>query len=421
MILRKETRMKTKILIIEAYTDSNIGSCALVENSIHLLKMKYPESEIRLMAHYPKAFIERYEGVEVVKDIFNYPYLRNRGFQYWWLFSTLVWMLFVYVLPRKISYILFKNKVKDFLWSDSVVSIGAERINDKYIKNAFFSEYTYKLIKRFKKKMVLFPCTIGPFLHGWTKKIFTLTAKDIDMIYTRDVESYNISKQLLPDSQNKLINTCDVAVFQSWVDKKKDLNKEYGKPIVGISIMKWSYVANKYETPYSNYKAYVNEIVSLIDVLIERYNVHVTLFPTNYRIHGGLADDLGVAHEIYNLSTRKKDLNIIEDLTTPSEFKSLLSGSEINITTRMHACILSTGAFVPTISINYLFKLKEYMNSIGLSDFALDIEDFEHSIILDMFDKMWNNRNYWTNHLKNEINKNKQNLLTAMNELDGIL
>jgi len=412
--------MVKKILIIEAYTDSNIGSCALVENSICLLRMKYPGSEIKLMAHYPKAFDGRY-GVEVVKDVFKYPFLKNRAYQYWWLARTISWMFFIYVLPKWLSRLFFKKKVKEYLWADWVISIGAERINDKYIKNVLFSEYTYKLIKRYKKKMVLFPCTIGPFLHSWSKKFFKNVAKDIDLIYTRDLESYNVTKQILESYKIKLFNTCDVAVFQDWRNKKAILYKKYEKPIVGISVMKWTYVANEHKTLYSNYRAYVQEMVWLIDVLFKKYDVHVTLFPTNYQIHGGIGDDLSVAFEIFNQTENKQDIDIIKNLPTPYEFKSLLSASEINITTRMHACILSTGAFVPTISINYLFKLKEYMNSLGLSDFSLDIEDFEHSIILDMFDKMWNTRPYWQNHLKNKIEENKHNLLNAINELDALL
>ncbi|WP_423127239.1 polysaccharide pyruvyl transferase family protein [Gaoshiqia sp. Z1-71] len=411
--------MKSKILIIDAYTDSNIGSCALVENSIWLLERMFPEAEIKLMAHYPDAFRERY-GVEVVQDVFKYPFLRNRFYQLWWVICTLNWMLFVYVLPVRMSRLFFNKRINDYLWADLVISIGAERINDKYIQTAFFSEYTYKLIKKFKKKIVLFPSTIGPFIYTGTKAVFKFVAKDIDLIYTRDIESYNITKQLTEGFNTKLINTCDVAVFQKWEDRKDRLIRKFGKPIVGISVMKWIYVANKYETPYSNYESYVREMVRLIDTLVQQYDVHITLFPTNYPVHGGQGDDLSVALDIYDKIDVKENVDIVDQLLSPYEFKSLLSASEINITTRMHACILSTGAFVPTISVNYLFKLREYMSSIGLSDYSLDIEDFEYSMMLEMFDKMWNHRDYWHTHLENEIANNRQNLLSALELLNSL-
>jgi polysaccharide pyruvyl transferase WcaK-like protein/glycosyltransferase involved in cell wall biosynthesis len=410
---------KLKILVCEAYTDSNVGSCALVENSIYLLKNKYPNAEIRLMSYYPQVYVGKY-GVDVVNDIFDYPYVKNHLQKLLWLIKTLYWMIFIYFLPERISTQLFNNKTRDFFWADWIVSIGAERINDKYIKNEFFSEYTYKFVKRIKRKMILFPCTIGPFLSKYTENLFKKVGKDIDLIYTRDLQSHLLTNRLLDKTSNS-INTCDVAVFQNWESRKEMLNKKYNKQIVGISVLKWSYFANKANTPYSNYKSYVNEMASVIDTLINKYNVHITLIPTNFPIHGGNGDDLKVAFEIFNKSTGKKDIDIIENLVTPTELKSILSASEINITTRMHACILSTGAFVPTISINYLFKLREYMNSIGLEDYSVDICDFEHTVILDMFEKMWNTRDYWQAHLKIEIEQNKQNLLNAINELDALL
>ena len=63
-----------KILIIEAYTDANVGSCALVENAIKLLNGLFPGADIRVMAHEPGVFHELY-GVEAVRDIFEYPFL----------------------------------------------------------------------------------------------------------------------------------------------------------------------------------------------------------------------------------------------------------------------------------------------------------------------------------------------------------
>lgn len=411
--------MIKKILIIEAYTDSNIGSCALVENSIYLLKIKYPDSEIKLMAHYPNAFSERY-GVEVVKDVFKYPFLKNRVYQYWWLARTISWMFFIYVLPKWSSRLFFKKKVKEYFWADWIVSIGAERINDKYIKNEFFSEYTYKLAKRFGKKMILFPCTIGPFLHSYTKRIFKNVGNDIDLIYTRDTESYNITKELL-NKNVRIVNTYDVAIIQAWKEVKRNENSLSGKPIVGISVMKWTYLANKYETSYSNYSAYVNEMSILVDEIIRKYDVLITLFPTNYPVNAGIGDDLGVAFEIREHVKAKEKVDIVRKLLSPTEFKNRLSLSEVNITTRMHACIFSTGAFVPTISINYLFKLRSYMNDLGLSEFSVDIEDFNHEIVLDMFDKLWNCKDYWRDFIKVRIDKNRSQLFNSLNELDALL
>ncbi|NOQ24389.1 MAG: hypothetical protein GQ564_03420 [Bacteroidales bacterium] len=407
------------ILIIEAYTDSNIGSGALVENSVSLLKNKYPDSNIIVMAHYPKAFIQRY-GLNSVQDFFHYPYKRSRIFQYLWLFNTLGWMFLSYVLPDFIRKIVYKRKLKHFYWADLIVSVGAERINDKYIKAVVFAQYTYAIVKRMKKKLVIFPSTFGPFLHNWTKFLFKKVFKNIDIVYSRDNKSQLLCNELLGEKKENFIETSDVAIFQPWSDQKKKLQEKYGRPIIGISVMEWTYVANSHETPYSNYKAYKEQMVTLIDKIIEKYKVHVILYPTNFLVHGGRGDDVIVCDEIYKDIEYKNDTSILRDLVSPNEFKSMLSASEINITTRMHACILSTGAYVPTISINYLFKLKEYMDSLGLSEFSIDIEDFEHSIVFKMFEKMWADRIHWAKHTKEKIEYKKKDLNEALNYLDHL-
>ena len=81
------------ILIIEAYTDANIGSCALVENTLKILRTKFPDSEIKVMAQYPKAFSDLY-NVTGVDDIFCYPAKRSLYYKILWLIKTVLWMLF---------------------------------------------------------------------------------------------------------------------------------------------------------------------------------------------------------------------------------------------------------------------------------------------------------------------------------------
>jgi len=408
-----------KILIIEAYTDSNIGSGALVENSILLLRNKYPQAEFRVMAHYPKAFENRY-GNSVTEDVFKYPYNRGRVYQIYWLAVTLFWMSVSYILPEGLRKVFFKRRLKEFYWADLVVSIGAERINDKYIFGVLFSEYTYAIIKKINRKLILFPSTYGPFLYGWTTKMFKNIFPKIDLVYSRDNESFNVCKKLL-GSESNLVNTSDVAIFQEWSDKKDELQKKYGKPIVGISVMKWIYVANTEETEYSNYDAYVEQMVLLIKKILGKYDVQIILYPTNFPVNGAQGDDVVVCKEIYDKCNRPDDLDYIQELVSPSEFKSMLSASELNITTRMHACILSTGAYIPTISIAYLFKLKEYMDGLGLKDYSVDIEYFEHNKVFGMFEKAWAERENISLHLKKTIDSKKVQLEDSLKRIDTIL
>ncbi len=413
------------ILIIEAYTDANIGSGALVENSVNILRQKYPHSNIRVMSHFPEAFI-RLCQVDAVPDLFFYPFGKSRIQQIFWLAWTIFWMASVYtqlLISNQRRILFFKNKVNDFLWADIVISVGAERINDKFIKNIIFSLYTYLLVKKMGKPVVLFPCTIGPFLFGWTKWLAAKVLTLVDLIYTRDDLSFKTACKVLGIDKTKVVNTSDVAVIQNQIPceaARKIMNVDVSEKIVGISAMKWTYVANSVETEYSNYDAYVCQLAKLSDEIISRYNVTIVFYPTNYPVNGCRENDVNTARDIINKMTYKNHTHLIDVLPTPSELKGMLSCSQVNIATRMHACIFSTGALIPTISINYLFKLKEYMNALGLKEFSIDIEQFNANWGINAFDSIWRDRQKCRDILQKSIERKQQSLWTSIKALDKI-
>jgi len=408
---------RKKIIIIEAYTDANIGSGALVENSVNLLRQKYPDSTIRVMAHFPEAFATLCQ-IDAVPDFFFYPF---------WLSRTVFWMAVIYAQlmvggPHGVRF--FKNRIKDLLWADIVVSVGAERINDKFVKNIVFSLYTYLLVKKMGKKMVLFPCTIGPFLYWWTKCMAVRVLRMVDLIFTRDDLSYETVCKMPGVDHAKVVNTSDVAVIQKQIPAdtaRKMIGVQQSDEIVGISAMQWTYVANSIETPYSNYESYAHEMAKLADAIISQYNVTVVFYPTNYLLNGCREDDLSTAREIVEKMCQKKRTHIVDFLPTPSQLKGMLACSKVNITTRMHACIFSTGALVPTISVNYLFKIKEYMKSIGLKNFSIDIEQFNADLCLAAFDAMWHDQEKWRKIIQVSIIEKQQRLITSLERLDPVI
>lgn len=420
---------RTHVLIIEAYTDANIGSCALVENSIKILEEKFENPEIKVMAHAPEPFRDLY-GKEAIKDVFHYPFKQSIIKKWIWLIKTFGWMLGSVIVGkalknRKISpkgWYPFQEKIRPFLWADLVVSVGAERINDKFYKDMVFSLFNLYLVKALGKRMVIFPATIGPFLFWWSKRLAAVVLKYLDIIYVRDKRSYTNATELLKVPKEKVIYSPDVAVLQSSIDKKAALrmiDPENEDRLVGISTMRWGYYKNRV-TPYSNYESYVKEMATTADSIINDYGVKVIFYPTNFLTHGCKDDDLVTAYDILALMNNKDKVKITDKLCPPSKLQGLLSCSQVNITTRMHACILSTNSFVPTISVNYLFKLKEYMGSLGLSEFSIDIEDFCAERALSAFNKIWPERSKWRGQIEMAINQKRDQLWKSMEAIDAI-
>lgn len=418
------------ILIVEAYTDANVGSCALVENALRILRGRFPDAEIRIMAHEPGVFEELY-GVESIKDIFEFPFLKPRLTQIGWLLRTAFWMKFAWIglslsSSRRVQSgrVLFRRKLEPLIWADLVISVGAERINDKYFKNIVFSLYLLALVKKLGKKLVIFPATIGPFLFRCSRWLARRVLSRVDLIYVRDELSEKLTRELIGTGADNLVRTADLAVLQEPIALDEALAMIQASEtdgIVGISAMRWSYFKNRIETPYSNYGAYVRETALLADKLAEDYKVRIVLYPTNFPVHGCREDDLATAFEIRERMKHGEGVTVLEQLPTPSQLEGMLACSELNFTTRMHACILSTGGGVPTISINYLFKVREYMRSLGLEEFSIDIEEFNAAWALDAFRRMWPEREKWREHIAREMDRKREELARAMERLDGIL
>lgn len=418
-----------RILIIEAYTDANVGSCALVGSTIRILKTYFPSAEIRIMAHWPSAFQKLYDCPSV-QDVFKYPFKQMRLKQILWGCRTLFWMSgalvaasFEHESTPKSERFPFHKQLEHYLWSDLVVSVGAERLNDKYYKNIPFSLYTYFLVKLLGRKMVLFPQTSGPFFFLLTKLLTRTVLNKVDLVFTRDAESTRLLCEEIKVSRKRVVESADVAVLEESISREEALvmlGASTDDMLVGISAMRWSYFKNRIETPYSNFLAYQREMVKVVDTIVSRYGATVVLFPTNFPIHGSREDDVTTCAEIRSNVKQPDKVKLISELPTPSQLMGMLGCCNVNITTRMHACILSTNAFVPTISINYLFKVKEYMKSLGLGDFSLDIEMFSADLVLPAFQRIWREQDKWRDHLRKTIAERRKRLWKTMEALDAL-
>jgi polysaccharide pyruvyl transferase WcaK-like protein len=359
------------------------------------------------MAHCPSAF-ERYVDVKAVPDMFQYPYGEARWRQVLWLFRTLVWMTVVglQALAPVGRPVVFRSKVQHFYWADSVVSVGAERLNDKYVKNVVFALFSYWLAVALKRRMILFPCTIGPLYRKATRWLCRLVLTRVDVVYVRDKESRDIVIGLGAGAGENMICTADVAVLQ-----ESAADVEVGKvvpvwpfgTVVGLSVMRWTYVSNEVKTDLACYSSYVREMAQFADEVITRYNATIVLIPTNFPVHGCREDDLTTSREVLSQMERKGRAVLVDRLPSPGQLKAVLSRCDVNIVTRMHACILSTAAGVPTMSVNYLFKLRSYMESLGMEEYAIDIERFSCVSALGIFDRLWASRAFLRAHLRDRI------------------
>jgi colanic acid/amylovoran biosynthesis protein len=395
-----------KILIIEAYSAANIGSGALVENSVRLLQKNFPGADIQILAQSPES-IQKLTGLRCHHELIILPLQQHRVKQVLWLMSTTLWMClhivaarlrrFGLIIPESL-YTFDPKALRAVMMvreADMIVSVGAERINDNFYKAIIFSLYTLWVVQGYKKFLVLFPQTIGPFHSAVTRFLSSKVLSGCDVVFLRDRKSADIVKAI-GVSGPLIVNTCDVAVLQPAIDadKAKRLLKEAGvpvngKPLVGISVMQWSYIRAKGKSGYQDYK---RAIATVADEFIEKKGAHILFIATNVLAEGCREDDVAAARDVMELMRRPDGATILGKVYTPAQMKGIMGTLEFCLVTRMHACIFSTGICTPTASINYQFKLKEYMKLIGLGDYTVDIDAVTADELRNLLERAWNDR-----------------------------
>ena len=109
-------------------------------------------------------------------------------------------------------------------------------------------------------------------------------------------------------------------------------------------------------------------------------------------MHGCREDDVAVARDIISRMRHSDRAYSVEKLFTPAQMKAVMGRLEMCLVTRMHACILSTGINTPTCSINYQFKLHEYMKLVGLGDYTIDIDEVSYDRLKSLVERTWEQR-----------------------------
>lgn len=420
-----------KILIIEAYSAANIGSGALVENSVRLLQKNFPDAEIEILAQTPES-IHKLTGLPCYHELITLPLGQARLKQMFWLVGTVSWMI-VHLLAVQFgrigirippSFYTFSSQtvvaIQKVQGADMVVSVGAERINDNFYKAILFSLYMLWMVKTYGKFLVLFPQTIGPFHFKTTRFLAAAVLSRCDVLFLRDQKSSAIVKEIGVQCP-VVIDTCDVAVLQPAVDagKAMELLRQAGVPaddksLIGMSVMRWSYIKAEGASGYEEYK---RAIATVADECIEQKGARVLFIATNVLTEGCREDDVSAAQEIMALMRHGDRATVLNTVYSPAEMKGIMGLLDLCLVTRMHACIFSTGIFTPTLSINYQFKLREYMSLMGLGEYTVDIDHVTTDNLRVLLERAWEDRAENREVLERHITAQGLALETAMAKL----
>jgi polysaccharide pyruvyl transferase WcaK-like protein len=234
--------------------------------------------------------------------------------------------------------------------------------------------------RAFRKPVVMFPNSVGPFRTGVGVFLSRFSLNRCDYLLIRDPISYKIVDDL--KIQSPKILTYDTALLYSSSKNKGET--QFAKPTVGVSPGIYSQSLSKAEV-----ENYILSHAKALDALIDKYKVSIVFLP--HYISGFSDDDYDVSTSILKKMKNKDRAKIIKT-SSVREFKLLLDQMDMVVSSKMHPAVLAATGYVPLVCIAYDHKQTAFFERLNMIDCTLNIRNVTFESLLSIMEKTWNKR-----------------------------
>lgn len=239
--------------------------------------------------------------------------------------------------------------------------------------------------RAFKKPVVLFPNSIGPFRTLFGRSLAKLALGNCYALLIRDATSYGIARELALGSRASLLLTYDTALlYTSDATQHNQAFEAGGKPTLGVAPGVYSYSITREQV-----RNYVAAHAAALDDAIEQLGVHVVFLP--HYISGFQHDDLAICHAIIGQMKHGPAVELIE-VATVSAFKRLLDQMDVVVSSKMHPAVLAVSGHVPTVCIAYDHKQTSFFERLDMADCLLDIRAVSRRTLTAKIAYVWTDR-----------------------------
>lgn len=256
--------------------------------------------------------------------------------------------------------------------ADLVVSTGGTYLVENYSLEPRILDYQVALF--FGKPLVFFTQSLGPFRNERNQERLRPIFNQAELVLLRDERSRShlLEIGVKPD---RLRVVADGAFMLAESAAWGRPSRQHGSPRVAISVREWKHF--KGQDADEGMQNYLQAIRDLVVHLVTQRETDVVFLSTCQGMPEYRYDDSAVADRIVEmLPERVRDqVRVDHDFHNPNEFQRLVSSFDLMIATRMHAAILSLGAGVPVLPIEYEFKTRELFERLGQSHLVHDIEE----------------------------------------------
>ncbi|MDY6933320.1 MAG: polysaccharide pyruvyl transferase family protein [Spirochaetota bacterium] len=329
-----------------------------------------------------------------------FPFLPLKLKQFLFIDNLFIFYYFFMKLKRK-TLMMNNPTIKKLITADYVISLAeGDSFSDIYGIYVFLRQSLDKVLALiYKRPVIIFPQTIGPFNSFISNRITKKIVKGTKKIYVRENQSKNHLINLFGDLPN-MEEANDMAFLMQPDDVKNEEFESFiqiGIP-VGINVSGFLYNnpigMDKIKREDFDY-AYITE--RIIDTLLNIDSKIKIVFIS----HVGI-EDFSVSKilfERYTARGYKDRLFLLDDCYSASQLKFFLSRLEFFTGARMHSCIGAFSTCIPTVPQAYSYKFIGITEKLKLGEYVVNLKNDSLENILEIIKRGFNNRQDIRKHL----------------------
>jgi len=344
------------------------------------MKLKFPHAEFTCLCDVPQEY-EKMFGIKSYYAPYALPFKGTRWINTLWKFKRFFWWAVFYKL-FKLNLFLSKEELRSLQFykeADIVISAGGNALTDDYFGTNYFFLETWWIIKSiFKKPLLVYAYSVGPYKHWYYKMAAKFVLDKVDFITMREDISPSVVKDL--NLKCRVIPSADSAFL---LPNPKSIKR---KGTVGVSLREWKYSKEL--------------MAEFCDYIIDNYDEKILFVSTCFDGRVGYTDDTKVADEVITMMRNKNKTSVMRKEQSPEQLKAIIGGCDMFIGMRAHAVLFALSMCVPTIAVSYEFKSHGFMRLMGIEKYAVYAAKTDIHDLANLFDDAWTHRSRTINTLK---------------------
>jgi polysaccharide pyruvyl transferase WcaK-like protein len=124
-------------------------------------------------------------------------------------------------------------------------------------------------------------------------------------------------------------------------------------------------------------------------------------------------NDLAVARQIHEEVGCKDKVRVLEGSKDPEELKGIIGLFDMFIAMRHHPLVHSVSQSVPTIGVDYTFKMREVMEAMNCGEWVLDMRTLTVGELVQKACALWYSRKYVQAQLESKVGEMKRRAMLS--------